>query len=82
MKDSKRLRLRGVAWTLLALAFLLAMLLAITGGNWYTSILCLVCFLAFAGANLKAQRFYGAADFVAGHEAMEEGLNKTSGGRK
>ncbi len=82
MKDSKKLRLRGVGWTLLGLAFLLLMLLAITEWNWVMSILCLVCFLAFASANMKAQRFFGAADFLAGHEAMEEGFKKMFGDKK
>lgn len=74
MKQSKRLRLRGVAWTLLGLAFLLLMLLALIGWNWFTSILCVICFLAFAGANMKAQRFFGAADFIAGIEAAKDAM--------
>jgi uncharacterized membrane protein len=82
MKDSKRLRLRGVAWTILGLAFMLMILLAVTDGNWRTSIVCLVCFLGFTGAFGKAQKFFGVADFVAGHEAMEESFKKPFGDRK
>lgn len=82
MKGSKKLRLRGVAWTLLSLVFLLLALLAVTDWNWYMSILCLICFLAFASANMRAQRFYSSADFIAGQEAMEEGFKKIFGDKK
>lgn len=82
MKGSKKLRLQGAAWTILGLAFLLLMLFAITDGSLFKAAVCLVCFLLFAGANMRAQRIYGAADFLAGREAMEEGFNKIFGGKK
>ena len=82
MKGSKKLRLQGVAWTILGLAFLLLMLFAITDGDFWKAALCLVCFLLFAGANMRAQRIYVAADFLAGHEAMEEGFKKIFGEKK
>lgn len=76
MKGSKKLRLQGAAWTILGLAFLLLMLFAITDGNFWKAALCLVCFLLFAGANMRAQRIYGAADFLAGYEAVKEAIEK------
>ncbi|MBN8654409.1 MAG: hypothetical protein J0M11_01640 [Anaerolineae bacterium] len=82
MKDSKKLRLQGCAWTFLGLAFILLMFFAITDGSFFKTALCLVCFLLFAGANMRAQRIYVAADFLAGQEAMEEGFKKIFGDKK
>ena len=76
MKSSKKLRLRGVAWTILGLAFLLLMLLAITDGDLFKAALCLVCFLLFAGANMRAQRLYAVADFISGVEAVKGAVHR------
>lgn len=73
MKQSNKLRLYGTAWTLLGLGFLL---FSFTGGNFLKAALCLVCFLLFAGANMRAQRIYGAADFIAGVEAVKDAVHR------
>mgnify|MGYP003491268953 FL=1 len=76
MKSSKKLRLQGVAWTILGLAFLLLMLFAITAGDLFKAALCLVCFLLFAGANMRAQRLYAVADFISGVEAVKGAVHR------